>query len=341
MIGVGWGKYVKMKRLLLLVALLGVVLTACDGKDDELGENKKPLPELPALPDPEDVCTAMDDIHFMAYCYRTFDVNNDGKVSVSEANAVMKIDLSDFAEKAEIVSLKGIEYFVNLQSLVCTKCAKLAALDLRYNKKMTAVESYAFSECSELCRIALPDEVVEIGWKAFGYCRKLMDVVLPNGITKIRGETFLGCSSLTSIVIPDSVTVIGDDAFRGCSSLTDIVIPDGVTEIRYGVFSGCSSLTDIAISDSVTVIGEYAFRGCSSLTSIVLPNSVTEIESAAFDGCDSLLSMTCKAIEPPSIGALWWNSYFKVPTLYVPKNSVAAYKSSNWSPLFQEIKPIE
>lgn len=295
MIGVGWGKYVKMKRLLLLVALLGVVLTACDGKDDELGENKKPLPELPALPDPEDVCTAMDDIHFMAYCYRTFDVNNDGKVSVSEANAVMKIDLSDFAEKAEIVSLKGIEYFVNLQSLVCTKCAKLAALDLRYNKKMTAVEPEAFSKCSELCRIALPDGVTEIG-----YC-----------------------------------------AFSTCFSLTDIVIPDGVTEIRYGVFSGCSSLTDIAISDSVTVIGEYAFRGCSSLTSIVLPNSVTEIESAAFDGCDSLLSMTCKAIEPPSIGALWWNSYFKVPTLYVPKNSVAAYKSSNWGNMFQEIKPIE
>lgn len=238
-----------MKRLLLLVALLGVVLTACDGKDDELGENKKPLPELPALPDPEDVCTAMDDIHFMAYCYRTFDVNNDGKVSVSEANAVMKIDLSDFAEKAEIVSLKGIEYFVNLQFLVCTKCAKLAALDLRYNKKMTAVEPEAFSECSELCRIALPD---------------------------------------------------------------------GVTEIGY-----------------------YAFSSCFSLTDIVIPDSVTEIGCAAFDGCDSLLSVTCKAIEPPSIGVLWWNSYFKVPTLYVPKNSVAAYKSSNWGNMFQEIKPIE
>lgn len=88
-----------MKRLFFCLAVLGVILTGCSKNDD--GESDKPnnngneqpenpnepeLPELPALPDPDDVCSAMDDLNFMAYCYENFDVNKDGKVSVTEAN---------------------------------------------------------------------------------------------------------------------------------------------------------------------------------------------------------------------------------------------------------------
>ena len=93
-----------MKRLFFCLAVLGVILTGCSKNDD--GESDKPnnngneqpenpnepeLPELPALPDPDDVCSAMDDLNFMAYCYENFDVNKDGKVSVTEANAAKEI----------------------------------------------------------------------------------------------------------------------------------------------------------------------------------------------------------------------------------------------------------
>ena len=61
----------------------------------------------------EDVCSQMNDITFMDYCYRNFDVNNDGMVSMTEAKAVKRIDVGG----EDIYSLKGIEYFTQLKYL--------------------------------------------------------------------------------------------------------------------------------------------------------------------------------------------------------------------------------
>lgn len=94
---------------------------------------------LPSLPDPDDVCSAMDDINFMRYCYDNFDVNKDGKVSKTEANAVREIRI----ELMGIKSLKGIQYFSNLTFLDCknndlndlnvSKNTALTKLDCSYN----------------------------------------------------------------------------------------------------------------------------------------------------------------------------------------------------------------
>ena len=97
-------------------------------------------------------------------------------------------------------------------------------------------------------------------------------------------------------------------------------------------FYGCSSLTSITIPDSVTTIGYSAFSGCSSLIIITIPDSVTSIKSYAFSYCSSLASVYCKATTPPTGGdnmfrydALW-------RTIYVPTESVDAYKSAEyWS----------
>ena len=69
-------------KLLIAAGLIGVnCLMSCEKAEDT-------LPKLEAV---DDVCTKMDDINFMKCCYDYFDVNNDGKVSMSEANAVRTI----------------------------------------------------------------------------------------------------------------------------------------------------------------------------------------------------------------------------------------------------------
>lgn len=193
--------------------------------------------------------------------------------------------------------------------------------------KVTAIGERAFSGCSGLTSIVIPDGVTSIGEGPFEYCLNLTKITvssdnknyqsidgnlyskdgktliqyacgktdtsftIPNSVTSIGGRAFAGCSSLTSIEIPDSVTSIGDWAFSNCVSLTSIEIPNNVTSIGNCVFAACSSLTSIEIPDGVTSIGGAAFNGCSSLTSIDIPDSVTSIGSAAFAFCSGLTSI--------------------------------------------------
>ena len=113
--------------------------------------------------------------------------------------------------------------------------------------------------------------VISIDSDAFSGCSGLTSIEIPESVTSIGNSAFAGCSGLTSIEIPNSVTSIGWDAFRNCSGLTSIEIPESVTSIGNSAFSGCSGLTSIEIPNSVTRIGNSAFSECYSLHSIKLP----------------------------------------------------------------------
>ena len=55
-----------------------------------------------------------------------------------------------------------------------------------------------------------------IGDWAFSWCSNLTEIVIPDSVTKIGVGAFNGCSSLTEIVIPDSVKTIGDNICKSC-----------------------------------------------------------------------------------------------------------------------------
>ena len=149
---------------------------------------------------------------------------------------------------------------------------------------VTSIGGYAFSGCSSLTSITIPNSVKSIGEGAFFSCTSLTSIAIPNSVTSIGEGAFSDCTSMTSITIPNSVTKIGDLAFDGCTSLTSITIPNSVTSIGRYAFLDCSSLTSVTIGNSVTSIGDWAFYGCSSLTSITIPNSVKSIGRDAFSG---------------------------------------------------------
>ena len=90
-----------------------------------------------ALADVEDVCTEMEDLAFMKYCYDKFDINRDGKVSMSEAAAAKEIIING----KEITSLKGIQYFSHLEILECSE-NKISSLELSNNRKLRVLRCY-------------------------------------------------------------------------------------------------------------------------------------------------------------------------------------------------------
>lgn len=145
--------------------MLGMLLTGCSKDDDN------ETPGLPPLPDPDDVCSCMDDVVFMQYCYENFDVNKDGKVSKTEANAVTKIDLGyiyNHQSAYDVKTLTGIGYFPNLEIINCYKCDRLTTVDLSHNLKITVIQNHAFYSSSfSLESIFLPSSVKRIGEDAF------------------------------------------------------------------------------------------------------------------------------------------------------------------------------
>ena len=293
------------KTLFWLIAVLSLLSVSCD-KNSPAGHNSgnngekpdEPLAELPELEETDDVCTKMDDLNFMAYCYDNFDVNNDGKVSMTEANAVTTIECNN------ATSFAGMEYFPNLKSFASSSVGKpdfrynknletidcsdsdIESVDLRYNDKLTSIK---FINCKLLTDVAFPNKLTSIGDSAFKGCSSLASITIPESVTSIESSAFSGCSSLTSINLPDNLTSIGDSAFKGCSSLASITIPEGVTSIGVSAFDGCSSLSSITIPEGVTSIGSSAFSGCSSLASINLPDKLTSV--GGFSGCSSLTSI--------------------------------------------------
>lgn len=157
---------------------------------------------------------------------------------------------------------------------------------------VTAIGYDAFTDCTLITEIIIPDQITTIGNAAFYGCSALKSINIPYGVTNIGFWMFQHCASLTAINIPDSVTSIASCAFSGCSSLKSVNIPKSVEWIGEYAFYGCSSLKSITIPNSVSTISYNAFYDCSSLESITMSNSVKLIEEGAFYGCTSLESIT-------------------------------------------------
>ena len=151
--------------------------------------------------------------------------------------------------------------------------------------------------------------VTKIGGGAFSYCSSLTSMTIPNSVTSIGDYAFRGCSSLTSVTIGNSVTSIGDYAFYGCESLTSITIPNSVTSIGGYAFSSCSSLTSITIGNSVTSIGNYAFLGCDKLVDVYCYATTPPVTKSkgTFSQYNAFLYVPCGSKKAYMVDAVWGN----------------------------------
>ena len=238
----------------------------------------------------------------------------------------------------------GVKYSKDWKRLL--KAPKSLSGKYSIRKGVKVIGNEAFSSCSSLTNINIPNSVTTIGHSAFAFCDSLISINIPNSVTTIEYSTFYGCESLTSITIPNSVVTIIGNPFEGWhgnlyneskafiyedhvlfnknkttliayrAKETNYTIPNSVTTIERGAFSYCDSLTNINIPNSVTTIGNQAFYGCHRLTSITIPSSVTSMGASCFQDCSGLTSITIPS-SVTSLGESCFKGCKSLPTYMI------------------------
>ena len=236
---------------------------------------------------------------------------------------------------------------------------------------VTRIGFDAFNQCDKLTFVDIPSSVKTIGGGAFYFCSSLTSITLKEGLEHIEWYAFENCRSLENITFPNSLKTIGNYAFSNTlwyknhpngavyagnvfykykgdiPQNTSFVIKEGTVSISPYAFVKENyhedySLVSVSIPNSVEVIGEGAFYRCRALTSIVIPDGVTTIETLAFHYCKALKSVTCEAVNPPALsGSVFLSTPIADATLYVPAESIEAYKTATEWKDFGQILPIE
>ena len=212
-------------------------------------------------------------------CVAAWDTNKDGELSIGEAQAVTSIG-TVFKGNTQIQSFDELKYFTRLMGL----------------------DAEAFSSCTSLSSITLPESITSIGPRAFARCTQL--------------SSFSG-------------KFASDDGHL-------LIVDKTVVASAPAALSGSYS-----IPSTVSTVGEYAYYGCSGLRSIEIPEKVTAIGQYAFSYCTGLSSIEMSGTTPPSGGSYMFGNTNNCP-IYVPSVSVNAYKATaGWSAYADRIFGID
>jgi hypothetical protein len=218
-----------------------------------------------------------------------------------------------------------------------------------------------FSGCESLTNITLPDSIDDI--YAMDRCNGLQRIeVRPTNprYTSVDGILFnkSGKGLLKfpegrggSYTIPDSVG-IGVWSFVYCYDLNNINVRSS-----HPIYSSSGGIlynknkselvkfppgrSSIVIPSGVDSIRHYAFYACNELTSVTIPKSLTKIGYNAFEKSPNIKTIINHNPVPQSMDPNMFDEEVEEgATLYVPRNSVAAYKASVGWGEFKIIRPI-
>lgn len=231
---------------------------------------------------------------------------------------------------------------------------------------VTEVAENAFSSCTSMKTLRIPDSVKRVGEGALSGCTSLESIVLPfagasadtpvgvnnKGMAHMfglsGGSSWAKNYSLKQVTVTDAATVIPNGAFEGMTSLQYVNLGENITAIGARAFSNCSNLVSVTLPEKCVSIGAYAFANCSkaaitvkgaitalgsysfsnsSITAITLGEGITSIPDNCFYG-SSLRSITLPS-SVTSVGSAAFRNCTRLTGVTV--NSVVTLRSSAFS----------
>ena len=191
----------------------------------------------------------------------------------------------------------------------------------------TCISGCAFSGCSNLRSIEIPQSVTSICSGAFWRCG-LKTISLPSSLEYLASAAFAYCNDLKGIEIP---------AFTKCGGYSFYGLIGWLEGFSYAICGGCENLTSAVLAEGKKEVDAAMFRDCINLTTVTLPSTITSITSNAFQECSNLSTVKAKMRTPPYIESEVFPNRF-VATLIVPEGCKAAYEAEDYWKEFKEIK---
>ena len=241
-------------------------------------------------------------------------------------------------------------------------------------KNVKWVGYQCFSMCDNLTTLTCNGQVERIDGLAFARCNGITNPWLPEGLKTMEMNVFFRSPNFASLTIPSTVECMEGNPcylankckeYRVAEGNTHFVSLDsciyatnGYTTLPAG--TAWAALTEagttptalvgvptarentvLRLPEGVTTICNQAARAVP-LTEVYLPGTMAELRKMCFTGISTITRMTCLAVTPPIVGegAIAGSTYADA-TLYVPLQSVEAYRNADGWSNFQHIEGID
>ncbi len=233
-----------MKKIAILLASLGLMLTGCSSQEASLDGTQTP-------PSNEE----------------NNNENNSSENNKEENDESNSGDNAGDENDDKENDSENNETEENPQDL---ETERTFSLYLNYNKDGYIITDYF----GEFENVVVPNTykdlpIVEIDNEVFKYDEFLKSVLIPNSVRKIGAEAFYYCENLESVSIEDDsqLSKIRYRAFSNCSNLktVDLGQNPALTTIEARAFYECKSLSAFYLSDKILYVGDYAFALCDNL----------------------------------------------------------------------------
>lgn len=171
--------------------------------------------------------------------------------------------------------------------------------------------------------------------KAFSNCSNLQNIIIPNNVTEIKNRAFLNCTSLSSVYLPQSCKTLGQGVFMGCSNIRfttedlqyietiggsrdqflftsynkdsarnaiqsqELYLPN-LKNLGFGAFKAQINIRTVNLPNLETLHVGSVFYNCPNLTEVISLGNVTAIDysdthfgirNGMFEGCTSLTTV--------------------------------------------------
>lgn len=209
-------------------------------------------------------------------------------------------------------NLKAITIGANVETIGAAaflNCNSLEQVAFAGNK-VQALEQNAFSNCTSLKEIYLPNQITRIGHSAFGGCSMLQAIKLPSNLLRMDSQVFSGCNALSSVSIPASLRRIDAQLFEG-SNITNLTIEDGADELTVDWVTAdvneIGGLQYLPLNMQNVYIGrnmrcaKNIFKQGTHIDHLTFGPMVQSVPNGLCTQADLITDITCLSDNPPAL----------------------------------------